>query len=308
MSITALEIQEVRFGEAKKGYDPNEVDEFLERVAADVDTLNRALTEAAARIKTAEKRADETERKLAQTQTQLQAATERAAAVPPVAMVAPVVKERDEPKEPDVTGEAIAKAFIAAQKSADALQEEARKEAEKVYREAEAKGRDIVRDSLAEKQKTLEELARLRESSEKFRTEYLSLLKYFQQDAQKRLTVFDDAIDAQQVADSAPALAGGAGAAGAGAVGGYGAASGAGVAAGAVAAAGEYGAAGGYGAASAAGAAAAAPAASDPFAAPAGAAAVAYEAPPVSLADPFAEPPAYQMSFDDEDLDIEEID
>jgi cell division initiation protein len=180
MSITALEIQEVRFGEVKKGYDPNEVDEFLERVAADVDTLNRALGEAAVRIKAAEARAEEAEKRAAQ--------APRAVA--------------DAPKEKVVKGDAlsediISKAFIAAQKSADALQEEARKEAEKALHEAEAKGRDIVREALSEKQKTLSELDRLRESSEHFRTEYLALLKHFQADAQKRLSAFDDAIPAK---------------------------------------------------------------------------------------------------------------
>jgi cell division initiation protein len=176
MSITALEIQEVRFGEVKKGYNPNEVDEFLERVATDVETLNRALGEAASRIKAAEARADEAERRLAED-----------APAP-----APVVEKK--PEEGGISEDVISKAFIAAQKSADALQAEARKEAEKVYREAEAKGRDIVREALSEKQKTLAEVDRLRESSEQFRTEYLSLLKHFQADAQKRLTAFDELV------------------------------------------------------------------------------------------------------------------
>jgi cell division initiation protein len=179
MSITALEIQEVRFGEVKKGYNPNEVDEFLERVATDVDTLNRALGEAASRIKAAEARADEAERRLAEGA--------------PVAPVAPAPAEK-KPEESPISEDVISKAFIAAQKSADALQAEARKEAEKVYREAEAKGRDIVREALSEKQKTLAEVDRLRESSEQFRTEYLSLLKHFQADAQKRLTAFDELV------------------------------------------------------------------------------------------------------------------
>ncbi|MDR1184738.1 MAG: DivIVA domain-containing protein [Coriobacteriales bacterium] len=178
MSITALEIQEVRFGEAKKGYDPNEVDEFLERVAADVDTLNRALTEAAARIKAAEARTKDAEQRAAE-----------------AASAAPAISSAPTPASASsVSEDVISKAFIAAQRSADALQEEARKEAEKVYREAEAKGRDIVREALAEKQKTLAELDRLRESSESFRTEYLSLLKHFQADAQKRLSAFEDII------------------------------------------------------------------------------------------------------------------
>jgi cell division initiation protein len=185
MSITALEIQEVRFGEVKKGYDPNEVDEFLERVANDVDMLNRALSEAASRIKAAEKRAEEAERKLATAPAQA-AKSARA----------------DKQVEDSASGEIIAKAFIAAQKSAEAIQDEARKEAAAVYKEAEAKSRDIVRDALTEKQKALDELNRLRESCEKFRTEYLSLIKYFQADAQKRMTVFDEAIQ-QQSADEA---------------------------------------------------------------------------------------------------------
>jgi cell division initiation protein len=190
MSITALEIQEVRFGEVKKGYDPNEVDEFLERVAADVDTLNRALSEAAVRIKAAETRAEEAEKR----------ATEAAAAAPKVPT--PAAKAKPAP-ESTISEDVISKAFIAAQRSADALQEEARKEAEKVYREAEAKGRDIVREALAEKQKTLAELDRLRESSEQFRTEYLSLLKHFQADAQKRLTAFENVVPSKPSAEDA---------------------------------------------------------------------------------------------------------
>ncbi|MDR3037056.1 MAG: DivIVA domain-containing protein [Coriobacteriales bacterium] len=185
MSITALEIQEVRFGEVKKGYDPNEVDEFLERVAADVDTLNRALGEAAARIKVAEARAEEAEKRAAQAPRTPIADTSKAK-----------VSERDALSE-----DIISKAFIAAQKSADALQEDARREAEKVFHEAEAKGRDIVREALSEKQKTLSELDRLRESSEHFRTEYLALLKHFQADAQKRLSVFDEVVPAKTGAD-----------------------------------------------------------------------------------------------------------
>ena len=197
MSITALEIQEIRFDEVKRGYDPNEVDEFLERVAADVDTLNRALSEAAVRIKSAERRAEEAEQKLAQ--------LAEAPSVPPAEPAVDVPSfepVEEEPSEPTISGDDIAKAFIAAQRSADALQEEARREAEKLYKDAEARGRDIVRDALSEKQKALDELARLRESCEKFRTEYISLLKYFESDAQKRLIVFDDVLQSQTAKDS----------------------------------------------------------------------------------------------------------
>jgi len=194
MSITAKEIQEVVFNQAKKnGYDTDEVDEFLERVAADVDMLTRALTEAATRIKTAEKRAEEAEKRVAM----LEAAPPPPPA--PVIEAAPVVEAVDTA----ITGEVIAKAFIAAQRSADALQEEARKEAERIYREAESKGRDIVRDALSEKQKALDELARLRMACERFRTEYLALLRNCESDAQKRLSNFDEVLQAQQTSQAA---------------------------------------------------------------------------------------------------------
>ncbi|HBT94635.1 MAG TPA: hypothetical protein DEB24_00240 [Coriobacteriia bacterium] len=200
MTITALEIQEIRFSEAKKGYDPGEVDDFLERVATDVDTLNRALSEAASRIKAAEARMKEAEQKVADAEKRVAAAENAAREAQASSAKEPEVIEKPAPapaKKSEVSEEDISKAFIAAQKSAEALKEEARKEADKVYREAESKGRDIVREALAEKQKTLGELDRLRESCEQFRTEYLSLLKHFQSDAQKRLTDFDDIIPRQ---------------------------------------------------------------------------------------------------------------
>jgi cell division initiation protein len=193
MTITALEIQEIRFSEAKKGYDPGEVDDFLERIATDVDTLNRALSEAASRIKSAETRIREAEARAEEAEEQAaaaQAGMRDSAKDQEVAEKPAPAKS----KESEISEQDISNAFIAAQKSAEAMKEEARKEADRVYREAESKGRDIVREALAEKQKTLGELDRLRESCEHFRTEYLSLLKHFQSDAQKRLTDFDDII------------------------------------------------------------------------------------------------------------------
>jgi cell division initiation protein len=175
MSITALEIQQVSFATAKHGYDPQEVDEFLERVAADVDTLNRAIAEAASRVKVAEERASEAEER-----------AQRAASTPAPAAV--------QPADDGITADAISKAFIAAQRSADALQEEARREAEKVYREAERKAKDIIKDAHTEKQTILGELEGLRASSEKFRTDFLSLVNHYQTDAQKRFAAFEDLV------------------------------------------------------------------------------------------------------------------
>ena len=188
MAITATDIQQQSFGTARHGYDPQEVDVFLERLAVEVDTMNLALSEARTRIEAADSRVQAAEQKAQQ------AARQAAANVAPAS---------------GITEDQISRAFIAAQRSADALKEEARQEAEKVYRDAETRGRDIVRDALSEKQRILGEVERLRESCEKFRTEYLSLLDHFQADANKKMPYIDNFkpdVSAAALDDAAKAL------------------------------------------------------------------------------------------------------
>ncbi|MCL2883186.1 MAG: DivIVA domain-containing protein [Coriobacteriia bacterium] len=198
MSITALEIQQIKFGEVRKGYNPDEVDEFLEKVATDVDVLNRAITEAAARIKNAEERAKRAEDDLAQAQAEL-----KAQAKSPVSALADTGSLGRQKSRYDMSAseEAISKAFIAAQVSADRLKEEARQEAEKLFREADAKAKDIVRDSHDEKLRVQNEIERLRLSSEKFRTDFLSMLKHYSTDAQNRFPAFQELVPESGLAE-----------------------------------------------------------------------------------------------------------
>ena len=168
MALTSLDIQQKSFGASRHGYDPQEVDVFLEQIAAEVDEFNRVLHEANTRCQAAEARALTAEQQAVQLSTR-------------------------EPGPQDTTEEQIARAFIAAQRSADLLKEEARAEAEKIYREAEQRARDVVRDATTEKQRILAEIETLRESCEKFRSEYLSLLNHFSADAKKLMPTIDEA-------------------------------------------------------------------------------------------------------------------
>jgi len=185
MALTALDIQQQSFGTSRHGYDPQEVDVFLERVALEVDNFNRALIEARNRFEAAEARAQAAEQMAIQAQ---QVADQKAAEI---VVQQPVVAA---PSEGGVTEEQISRAFIAAQRSADALKEEARAEAEKTYREAEQRAREVVRDATAEKQRILVEIDRLRESCEKFRSEYLSLINHFSADAKKVMPTIEAAV------------------------------------------------------------------------------------------------------------------
>jgi len=197
MSITATEIQNIRFSEARRGYNPDEVDEFLEQVASDVDNLNRALAEAATRLSEADQRTQTAEERAQTADDRARVAEEQlanAVVVKEASAATPSASEPSPRAEGTITEEVIAKAFIAAQVSADNLKEEARKEAEKLYREADAKAKDIVRDAHGEREKMLGEIEHLRGISEKFRTEFLSLINHYSADAQRRFTEFNSLV------------------------------------------------------------------------------------------------------------------
>ena len=77
----------------------------------------------------------------------------------------------------------ISRVLIIAQQSADQLVEEARNNAENIRNEADRKAREVIRQALAEKQNELDEIDRLKQSREDFRSEYKKLLQHFMDDA-----------------------------------------------------------------------------------------------------------------------------
>lgn len=172
MAITKQDIDNVSLKVVHEGYDPEEVDLLLERIAEEVDSFNRTLSEAAARVESAEARARAAEQQASQS-AQMAQSTQSSQQT--------IASERQ-----------IAQALIAAQKTADELKEAARVEAEKAYREAEKRARDIVRDALSEKQHIIDEIDRLRESTEAFRSEYMAILGRFTSEAQKAMPKLED--------------------------------------------------------------------------------------------------------------------
>lgn len=203
MSITARDIQEQGFEDARKGYDKEEVDIFLERVATEVDALTRQNQELRARVAEMANResvaapaaaapVDDSALVAAQQQAatfQQQAADYQRRMTASDAEVASLKKQLEQKGE---DASAISAAIISAQKSADTIREEARAEGEKIYREAENKAREIVRDALANKQQTLTELDHLRKSRDSFRSEYQSMLDRFSVEANKEFEDLDD--------------------------------------------------------------------------------------------------------------------
>jgi cell division initiation protein len=143
MDVTPQVINEVEFHQKMRGYDPDEVDDFLERVASAVGQLTERLHEAEARAATADRRAFELERKASE------------------------VDERPTAKESDDT-ETITRTLLLAQKTADAAVKEANDEAQRtlteaqhkadaMLSEAEEKSHRLVSDAEIEARKTSEE-------------------------------------------------------------------------------------------------------------------------------------------------------
>lgn len=166
MAITPADIQAQTFSEAKRGYDPAEVDVFLEQLASEVDAMLNKIVDLKNRLTA-------TEQELAAAQ----AAAQNAAVVAPAP--APVASP-----EYTATASQISAALIAAQQSADNIVANARDNAEHIRNEADAKAREVIRQALAEKQNELAEIDRLRASREEFKAEYLKLIQHFMDDAQ----------------------------------------------------------------------------------------------------------------------------
>lgn len=164
MAITPADIQAQTFSEAKRGYDPAEVDVFLERLAAEVDAMLSKIVDLKTRLTAAEQ--------------ELVAAQAQAAQAPAPAP-APVASP-----EYTATASQISAALIAAQQSADNIVAEARENADRIRTEADAKAREVIRQALAEKQNELAEIDRLKVSREEFKAEYIKLIQHFMDEAQ----------------------------------------------------------------------------------------------------------------------------
>ena len=167
MAITPADIQAQTFSEAKRGYDPAEVDVFLEQLASEVDAMLNKIVDLKTRLTA-------TEQELAAAQAQAQVSVAAPAPAP-----APVASP-----EYTATASQISAALIAAQQSADNIVAEARENADRIRNEADAKAREVIRQALNEKQNELAEIDRLKASREEFKAEYLKLIQHFMDDAQ----------------------------------------------------------------------------------------------------------------------------
>jgi len=141
-------LTDVRFTVARKGYDPDEVDNFLERVSAAVAQLQEKLRQATANAEAADGRATEA----ARAQTLLQAKVDKlegdlASARTEAPAAAPARSTEDDAAE-------VSKVLVLAQRTADAAVAEARASATQTVADADAEAKRIVTAARSEADET----------------------------------------------------------------------------------------------------------------------------------------------------------
>ena len=189
MAITPADIEQQTFSPSKHGYDPEEVDAFLEQISSEVDAMLQKIADLKGRLNTAEQQLSASQAQVASLEEQLNAVPERME----VTTVAPTPAVQDDLAASESQ---ISRVLIVAQQSADKLVADARDNAERIRNEADQKAREVIRQALAEKQNELDEIDRLKQSREDFRNEYKKLLQHFMDDA--------DSVFPQQPLSTAP--------------------------------------------------------------------------------------------------------
>ena len=194
MAITPADIEQMTFSEAKKhGYSTEEVDAFLDQLASEVDAMLQKIADLKGRLNNSEQQLAAAQAQVAQLKEQsASSAAIEPAPVPPAPVADYGASERQ-----------ISQVLIVAQQSADKLVADARDNAERIRNEADQKAREVIRQALAEKQNELDEIDRLKQSREDFRSEYKKLLQHFLDDAD---AVFPESTPAA-AAPAAPAPA-----------------------------------------------------------------------------------------------------
>ena len=213
MAITKEDIQNEGFEHSMRGYNVEQVDVFLERVAKEVDVMNTRIGEleiqlastkdelsnaqeqlsarenlSPEELEQSKAREKQTREELEQAQAKLADAVVRAetaenlmrdAEIRAKAAEEQIAPLQEQLAEKNKLDSAIAEAFISAQRSAEQIKEEARAEGDRIYRESEAKAREFIRESLAKKAAVNNEIESLQTSMTKFKTEYLGMLARF---------------------------------------------------------------------------------------------------------------------------------
>ena len=207
MPITPAEIQQKTFSEAKRrGYEPGEVDEFLEQISRDIDAMLRKIADLKNRLTAAEAKNSELQGEMEKVRAEADKAVADARAAAPASASAPAANN-GKSSIYAATEEQLSAALIVAQQTADRIVAEAKANAERIRVDADNQARKVIRQALDEKQAELDEVERLKVSRENFRTEYLALIQKFSDAASANFPLITSSPSGSEAAAPASAAA-----------------------------------------------------------------------------------------------------
>jgi DivIVA domain-containing protein len=138
-------LTDVKFSERRRGYDPEEVDNFLERVSTAVAQLQDKLREVTARAEEADARVADAQRAQATAEAELA----RVGSEQPSSAPAPAT-----PADPEADAEKASRILLMAQKTADATIDDANTTAQNTVSEARTTAAGLVAEAEAEAERT----------------------------------------------------------------------------------------------------------------------------------------------------------
>ncbi len=163
MALTSTDVNNQSFSIDRKGYDVDEVDVFLERVASELDELNGQVESLKAKLR----QARETPSGDGVSRLELDKRDQR------------IRELESQLAERRADDSAIAQALIIAQRSADEIITNANNNAEVTRQDAEDEAQRIVDKANAEKQRILDDIKKLEDDREDARSRYVDLLNDF---------------------------------------------------------------------------------------------------------------------------------
>lgn len=205
MALTAEDIQTVSFSIERKGYDVDEVDVFLERVADEVDAMHQTI------LDLQEQLADALENGTVATVTETvevesYSDDEVAARLASVSDLEMEIEDlQAQLAEKNANDSAISQALIVAQRSADDIVNNARAEASSIVKDADEEADRIISKAESDRMKIAESIRALESDRSDVRAQYREMLANFMADAQRKLAEIDG--DARRASLNAQARA-----------------------------------------------------------------------------------------------------
>ncbi|MGI6045463.1 MAG: DivIVA domain-containing protein [Eggerthellaceae bacterium] len=216
MGITVEEINNQSFSIERKGYDVDEVDVFLERVADGVAEMNAEIEQLKTQLEDARRNLELANQETAPAEDISQDATvaipltpapeteetsfDSESAVATIddrvladkdARIAELERELQEKKADD---SAIAQALIAAQRTADETINRSKREAAGIIKDAEDDAARIANKAEAERSRVLDAIKKLEDERDETRADYRDMLSNFIADATRKLGSIEESV------------------------------------------------------------------------------------------------------------------